>query len=57
VNDSLLFALPESDHEPTVAAPGVSVSQTCRLQRRSLFSYLADLLTARTRGDPIPLLV
>jgi transposase len=35
----------------------LSVSQTCRLQRRSLFAYLADLLTARARGDPIPLLV
>jgi len=34
----------------------LSVSQTCRLQRRSLFAYLADALTARTRGDPVPLL-
>ncbi len=35
----------------------LSVSQTCRLQRRSLFSYLAEVLTARARDDPIPLLV
>jgi transposase len=34
----------------------LSVSQTCRLQHRSLFAYLTDLLTAKTRGDPIPLL-
>ena len=35
----------------------LSVSQTCRLQRRSLFAYLADVLTARARGDPAPLLI
>ena len=35
----------------------LSVSQTCRLQRRSLFAYLADVLNARIRGDPIPMLV
>ena len=34
----------------------LSVSQTCRLQRRSLFTYLADVLTAQARGDPTPLL-
>jgi transposase len=32
----------------------LSVDQTCRLQRRSLFSYLSDTLTAKARGDPIP---
>jgi hypothetical protein len=32
----------------------LSVDQTCRLQRRSLYSYLADALTARARGDPLP---
>ena len=35
----------------------LSMSTTCRLQRRSLFDYLADVLTARTRGDPAPLLI
>jgi transposase len=35
----------------------LSASVTCRLQRRSLFAYLTDVLTARIRGDPIPLLV
>ena len=34
----------------------LSASITCRLQRRSLFAYLADVLTAKARGDPIPLL-
>jgi transposase len=34
----------------------LSVHTTCRLQERSLFAYLTELLTARARGDPIPLL-
>jgi transposase len=34
----------------------LSVDQTCRLQRRSLYSYLADVLNARARGDPVPTL-
>src|SRR5450830_1690304 len=34
----------------------LSASVTCRLQRRSLFAYLSDVLAARIRGDPIPLL-
>jgi transposase len=34
----------------------LSASLTCRLQRRSLFAYLTDVLTANTRGDPIPAL-
>jgi transposase len=34
----------------------LSASITCRLQRRSLFAYLTDTLTANTRGDPIPAL-
>ncbi len=32
----------------------LSASITCRLQRRSLFAYLTDVLTANIRGDPIP---
>jgi len=35
----------------------LSASQTCRLQGRSLFAYLADTLTANARGDPVPSLV
>ena len=34
----------------------LSASVTCRLQHRSLFTYLAQLLTAQTRGDPLPTL-
>ena len=34
----------------------LSASQTRQLQHRSLFAYLTNLLTAKTRGDPIPLL-
>lgn len=34
----------------------LSASVTCRLQGRSLFAYLADVLAARVRGDPAPLL-
>ena len=32
----------------------LSASITCRLQHRSLFAYLTDLLTAHARGDPTP---
>lgn len=34
----------------------LSASQTCRLQKRSLFAYLTELLTNQARGDPTPLL-
>ena len=34
----------------------LSADQTCRLQRRSLYAYLADVLSAKARGDPIPAL-
>jgi transposase len=34
----------------------LSASVTCRLQGRSLFAYLADVLGAQVRGDPAPLL-
>ena len=34
----------------------LSASITCRLQRRSLYAYLADVLHASIRGDPIPAL-
>jgi transposase len=33
----------------------LSAHTTCRLQQRSLHEYLADLLTAHARGDPLPL--
>jgi transposase len=34
----------------------LSASLTCRLQGCSLFAYLTDVLSARIRGDPIPVL-
>lgn len=34
----------------------LSASVTCRLQDRSLFAYLVELLTARSRGQPLPAL-
>jgi hypothetical protein len=32
----------------------LSASVTCRLQRRSLFEYLSELIAAHARGDPVP---
>jgi transposase len=34
----------------------LSAHTTCRLQRRSLFAYLTEAITAHARGDPAPLL-
>jgi len=34
----------------------LSVSVTCRLQARSMFTYIRELLTAHVRGDPLPTL-
>jgi transposase len=34
----------------------LSASITCRLQQRSLFAYLAELLNAHARDDPLPTL-
>jgi transposase len=33
-----------------------SAAATCRMQRRSLFTYFSDLLAAHNRGDPFPAL-
>jgi len=38
------------------AERALSAAATCRLQRRSLFTYLSELLAAHTRGDPFPAL-
>jgi transposase len=38
------------------AERALSAAGTCRLQRRSLFTYSSDLITAHTRGDPFPAL-
>ena len=34
----------------------LSASVTCRLQHRSLYTYLTDLFTAHAHGDPLPTL-
>jgi transposase len=34
----------------------LSAAATCRLQHRSLFAYLHELITAHARGDPLPAL-
>src|SRR3954447_2676036 len=38
------------------AERALSAAATCRLQHRSLFTYLSDLITAHNRGDPFPTL-
>ena len=38
------------------AERALSAAATCRLQSRSLFTYLAELLIAHSRGDPFPAL-
>ena len=52
----LLASAAESDHGERTIERLLSASVTCRLQGRSLFAYLTDILTASIRGDPIPLL-
>jgi Transposase IS66 family len=46
----------QSDRGERTSARLLSASVTCRLQGRSLFAYLSDVLAARIRGNPIPLL-
>ena len=46
----------QSEHGERTIERLLSASITCRLQGRSLFAYLTDVLTARIRGDPAPLL-
>ena len=46
----------QSERGETTIERLLSASVTCRLQGRSLFAYLADVLGARARGDPAPLL-
>ena len=38
------------------AERALSAAGTCRLQGRSLFTYLSELVTAHNRGDPFPAL-
>jgi transposase len=46
----------QSEEGERTIARLLSASVTCRLQRRSLFAYLSDVIAAKIRGDPIPLL-
>ena len=46
----------QSQNGERFAERALSIAATCRMQRRSLFTYLSDLLTAHTRGDPFPAL-
>ena len=44
----------QSEEGERATARLLSASVTCRLQRRSLFAYLSDVLEASIRGDPVP---
>ena len=44
----------QSDNGERFAERALSAAVTCRLQRRSLFTYLSELITAHNRGDPLP---
>lgn len=46
----------QSQNGERFAERALSAAGTCRLQRRSLFTYLSELITAHTRGDPFPAL-
>lgn len=46
----------QSDDGERFIERALSASVTCRLQKRSLYTYLTQLLTAHTRGDPLPTL-
>jgi hypothetical protein len=46
----------QSENGQRLAERALSAAATCRLQRRSLFTYLSDLITAHNRGDPFPAL-
>jgi transposase len=45
-----------TDDGERFAERALSAAATCRQQRRSLFDFLTELLTAHTRGDPLPAL-
>jgi transposase len=45
-----------SDDGERFAERALSAAATCRHQRRSLFDFLTELLTAHSRGDPLPAL-
>ena len=46
----------QSHNGERFAERALSAGTTCRMQHRSLFTYLSELLTAHNRGDPFPTL-
>jgi hypothetical protein len=46
----------QSDHGERFAERALCAAVTCRMQHRSLFTYLSELIAAHTRGDPCPAL-
>ncbi len=46
----------QSHNGERFAERALSAAGTCRQQRRSLFTYLSELIAAHTRGDPFPAL-
>ena len=46
----------QSENGERFAERALSAAATCRLQNRSLFTYLSELLIAHNRGDPFPAL-
>jgi len=46
----------QSDDGERFIERALSVSVTCRLQARSMFAYMRELLAASARGDPLPTL-
>jgi hypothetical protein len=46
----------QSQEGERFAERALSAAATCRLQHRSLFTYLSELITAHNRGDPFPAL-
>jgi transposase len=46
----------QSDNGERFAERALSAAATCRQQRRSLFTYLSELITTHSRGDPFPAL-
>jgi transposase len=46
----------QSEDGERFAERALSAAATCRLQRRSLFTYLSELIATHARGDPFPAL-
>jgi len=46
----------QSDNGERFAERALSAAVTCRMQHRSFYTYLSELLATHTRGDPFPAL-